>query len=73
MMKSSLGCPKFITRSYKKHPILRMLSMLSAIGYAFPGAVLAIGLVSFAGGVDTFGAWLGINNNILIGLAFRVD
>lgn len=38
--------------TYKKHPLLRILTAVSATGYAFPGTVLAIGAVSFAGLVD---------------------
>jgi len=38
--------------TYKKHPVLNVLTAVSATGYAFPGTVLAIGAVSFAGLVD---------------------
>ena len=41
-----------ITTTYKKQLILSGLSNLSSLGYAFPGAILAIGIVSFAGWVD---------------------
>ena len=40
--------------TYKKHPMLRALTAVSAMGYAFPGTVLAIGVVSFAGQIDEF-------------------
>ena len=39
----------FHERSY---PFLRSMSNFSALGYAFPGAILAIGVVSFAGIID---------------------
>tara|TARA_Y100001970_G_scaffold276265_1_gene378727 strand:- start:18206 stop:19879 length:1674 start_codon:yes stop_codon:yes gene_type:complete len=42
-----------LTVSYRKHPILGILSAVSATGYAFPGVVLAIGVVSFSGAVDS--------------------
>ena len=38
--------------THKKHRILKMITAISAMGYAFPGVVLAIGIVSFAGVVD---------------------
>lgn len=38
--------------TYKQHPVLRVLTAVSAMGYAFPGTVLAIGVVSFAGQAD---------------------
>ncbi len=38
--------------SFKRHPVLRGLTAVSAMGYAFPGTVLAIGVVVFAGAVD---------------------
>ena len=44
--------------THKKHRILKMITAISAMGYAFPGVVLAIGIVSFAGvvaaGIDNF-------------------
>jgi iron(III) transport system permease protein len=39
--------------TYKHHPVLKGLTAVSATGYAFPGAVLAIGVVAFAGAVDS--------------------
>jgi len=42
-----------MTTTYKKYPVLNGLSNISAMGYAFPGAILAIGVVAFAGGVDS--------------------
>ncbi len=36
----------------QRPPFLRSLSNVSALGYAFPGAILAIGVVSFAGAID---------------------
>ena len=39
--------------SYKRHPALGVLTAVSAMGYAFPGTVLAIGVVVFAGAVDS--------------------
>ncbi len=41
-----------LTVTYKRHPALRALTAVSAMGYAFPGTVLAIGAVVFAGAVD---------------------
>ncbi len=41
-----------VTTTYKKQPFLLWLSTISSLGYAFPGAILAIGVVTFAGGVD---------------------
>jgi iron(III) transport system permease protein len=41
-----------VTTTYKKQSFLLWLSTISSLGYAFPGAILAIGVVSFAGGVD---------------------
>ncbi|MEE2720967.1 MAG: iron ABC transporter permease [Pseudomonadota bacterium] len=41
-----------LTVSYKKHPFLKILTTVSATGYAFPGTVLAIGVVSFSGAFD---------------------
>ena len=41
-----------ITTTYKKQPALNWLTTISSLGYAFPGAILAIGVVSFAGKVD---------------------
>ena len=41
------------TTTYKKHKVLTILSNVSSLGYAFPGAILAIGVVSFAGWIDT--------------------
>ena len=42
-----------LTVSYKRHPALGALTAVSAMGYAFPGTVLAIGVVVFAGAVDS--------------------
>lgn len=39
--------------TYKNHPFLKALTAVSATGYAFPGAVLAIGVVAFAGAIDS--------------------
>jgi iron(III) transport system permease protein len=47
-----------LTTTYKKHFILSWLSNLSALGYAFPGAILAIGIVYFAGSVDKLVAFV---------------
>ena len=41
-----------ITTTYKKQFVLNSFSNLSSLGYAFPGAILAIGVVSFAGWID---------------------
>ncbi len=56
-----------LATTYRKHPILKVLTTISALGYAFPGAILAIGVVSFAGGVDRVAAYLGASNGLLIG------
>ena len=56
-----------LVTTYQKHPVLKALTTISALGYAFPGAILAIGVVSFAGGVDRIAANLGASNGILIG------
>ncbi|MCG8493847.1 MAG: hypothetical protein MI743_19675, partial [Sneathiellales bacterium] len=59
--------------TYKNHPVLNILTAVSATGYAFPGTVLAIGAVSFAGLVDDglqklVQDWLGISfNGFLLG------
>ena len=42
-----------LTVSWKRHPGLSVLTAVSAMGYAFPGTVLAIGVVVFAGAVDS--------------------
>ena len=42
-----------LTVSWKRHPALGVLTAVSAMGYAFPGTVLAIGVVVFAGAVDS--------------------
>ena len=42
-----------ITTTYKEQTFLNWMSTTSSLGYAFPGAILAIGVVSFAGGVDS--------------------
>jgi iron(III) transport system permease protein len=56
-----------LVTTYQKHPVLKALTTISGLGYAFPGAILAIGVVSFAGGVDRVAANLGASNGILIG------
>ena len=56
-----------LVTAYQKHPLLKVLTTVSALGYAFPGAILAIGVVSFAGGIDWFAAMLGLSDGILIG------
>lgn len=43
--------------TFQRHPVLKGLTAVSATGYAFPGAVLAIGVVSFAGAVDAAVQW----------------
>ncbi len=43
----------FTTYHYEKHPMIKFLSTVSAMGYAFPGAILAIGVVGFAGAIDS--------------------
>ena len=48
-----LASAMVITTTYKEQPFLNWLSTTSSLGYAFPGAILAIGVVSFAGGVDS--------------------
>ena len=59
--------------TYKKHPFLKMLTEICSTGYAFPGVVLAIGVVSFSGVVDStlqfiFDRYLGLNfSGFLIG------
>ena len=42
-----------LVTTYQRHPVLKALTAISAMGYAFPGTVLAIGVVSFAGAVDS--------------------
>jgi iron(III) transport system permease protein len=41
-----------LTVTYRHHPILQILTAISAAGYAFPGVILAIGVVSFSGFLD---------------------
>ena len=41
-----------LTVTYRRHPILQTLTAISAAGYAFPGVILAIGVVSFSGFLD---------------------
>ena len=59
--------------SYKRHPALGVLTAISAMGYAFPGTVLAIGVVVFAGALDSGveavveGAFGGAFGGLLIG------
>ncbi|MEK9683253.1 MAG: iron ABC transporter permease [Rhodospirillaceae bacterium] len=46
-----------LTVTYRKHPWLRVITTIAATGYAFPGVVLAIAVVSFSGVLETiFGA-----------------
>ena len=56
-----------LVTTYQKHPLLKVFTTVSALGYAFPGAILAIGVVSFAGGIDWFAAMIGLSDGILIG------
>ena len=56
-----------LTTSYKNHPILKFLSSVSSAGYAFPGVVLAIGVVSFSGVIENFFGGF-IEENFRIGL-----
>ncbi|MBB43413.1 MAG: ABC transporter permease [Rhodospirillaceae bacterium] len=42
-----------LTTTYKKHPFLKFITAISATGYAFPGVVLAIGVVAFSGAIDS--------------------
>jgi iron(III) transport system permease protein len=49
----SIASGMVITTTYKKQPFLRWLSIISSLGYAFPGAILAVGVVSFAGQIDS--------------------
>lgn len=44
--------------SYRNHPRLAVLTAISSMGYAFPGTVLAIGVVAFAGMLDNSWNWL---------------
>ena len=44
--------------SYRSHPWLASLTAVASMGYAFPGTVLAIGVVVFAGAVDGGWHWL---------------
>mgnify|MGYP001239608042 CR=1 FL=1 len=63
----SIATVMILVTTYQKHPLLKVLTTVSALGYAFPGAILAIGVVSFAGGIDWFAAMLGLSDGILIG------
>jgi iron(III) transport system permease protein len=54
--------------TFRRHPVLRGLTAVSAMGYAFPGTVLAIGVVSFAGAIDATVQQLVEN---LLGIPFR--
>ncbi|MBK18206.1 MAG: ABC transporter permease [Rhodospirillaceae bacterium] len=63
----AIAAVMILTTTYRKHPIIRALSTISALGYAFPGAILAIGVVSFAGGVDRVAAEFGMSEGFLIG------
>ena len=69
----TLASVMVLTVSYRKHPFLNVLAAVSATGYAFPGVVLAIGVVSFSGALDGFIATVGEDvlgipsNGVLIG------
>jgi len=69
----TLASVMVLTVSYKRHPFLNVLAAVSATGYAFPGVVLAIGVVSFSGALDGFIATVGEDvlgipsNGVLIG------
>ncbi|MBX2806316.1 MAG: iron ABC transporter permease [Hyphomicrobiales bacterium] len=52
-----------VTSAYQGGPNLRRVSALSSIGYAFPGTILAIGVVTAAGAFDSAFAYL--SGNIL--------
>ena len=41
-----------LVNHYQKHPLINGLTKVSVMGYAFPGAILAIGVVMFAGATD---------------------
>jgi len=41
-----------LVNHYQKHPLINGLTNVSVMGYAFPGAILAIGVVTFAGVTD---------------------
>ena len=56
-----------LATTYQRHPFLKGLSTVAVLGYAFPGAILAIGVVSFAGSVDALGTQLGLSDGLLIG------
>ena len=52
--------------TYRGGPMLKRLAALSAVGYAFPGTILAIGVVTAAGALDSgavavFRDWLGFD------------
>ena len=53
------------TTVYKKRHYLNTFSNISAMGYAFPGAILAIGVVSFGGWID--GALEYVDQNLFYG------
>ena len=69
----ALASVMVLTVSYKRHPFLNVLAAVSATCYAFPGVVLAIGVVSFSGALDGFIATVGEDvlgipsNGVLIG------
>ena len=44
--------------NFRNHPWLASLTAVASMGYAFPGTVLAIGVVAFAGVVDGGWNWL---------------
>ena len=44
--------------NFRNHPWLGSLTAVASMGYAFPGTVLAIGVVTFAGVVDGGWNWL---------------
>ena len=45
------------TITYKNHPFLSAVSSIAATGYAFPGVVLAIGIISFSSFLEGGAAW----------------
>ena len=59
----SLAMVTVLVTTYKHHPVLKTMTALAAMGYAFPGTVLAIGVVTFAGVADAslsrFANWVG--------------
>ena len=41
-----------LVNNYQQHPLINSMTKVSVMGYAFPGAILAIGVVTFAGAID---------------------